>query len=453
MLSWLMCAALLVDPRASRGEVSGGVSAETRGGFAPPQAGAPSGPAFLLLLVPNFDVRVRHRRRGVLSFGVAPRILFRVPNLLRVTRPIFLGQASLAYAVPLDRRWDLFVGTNTSVGEIDYTAANLLFNARQPDLAASNVLAFAIGDARIAFTGLLARRHRLTIAPNLGYRKSLNAEVPETDPTMPTVRPRTYPNQLAGNLALSYGYIATRKDEVQVLTYNGVTKFDPGATFLTNDARLGWVHQIDRRVTSQLDAGVLTALRIQPDESLTAAQRQPPLRTVLPVGSARIGGRLRSRARYTLDGTIGASVTGYFDAVRGTLAPRAGGTITLNADLPPRWSVGLNSSVFTAATASPLPFIPTRDGGSVPQTESAVLNQIPIRYQIDDNMQVEFGAIANFRMPHFAAGTTQGTQTEVWGYVAFRIAGGTARGRREVAQRRVGTGQGAATGSGGAGPR
>jgi hypothetical protein len=90
---------------------------------------------------------------------------------------------------------------------------------------------------------------------------------------------------------------------------------------------------------------------------------------------------------------------------------------------------------------------------SVPQTETIILNQIPIRYRINDEMTIEFGAITNFRMPHLGLGTTRGTQVEAWGYVAFRVAGGTARGGREVTQRAIGTGQGAAVGAGGVGRR
>ncbi|MBC8072312.1 MAG: hypothetical protein IAG13_28580, partial [Deltaproteobacteria bacterium] len=155
----------------------------------------------------------------------------------------------------------------------------------------------------------------------------------------------------------------------------------------------------------------------------------------------------------SLDGSVGANLTGYFDAVRGTLAPRAGGTVTLTATLPPRWSIGYIGSVFTAATREPLRIDLEGDLPDGYQIESAILNQVPVRYIIDDNTQIEFGAIVNLRMPHFLADDFTERQTEVWGYFAFRIAGGTARGRREVASRSVGGGQGAATGSGGGGAR
>ncbi|MBC8070884.1 MAG: hypothetical protein IAG13_21330, partial [Deltaproteobacteria bacterium] len=304
MLPWLMCAALLVDPQAGRGEISAGVSAELRGGYAPVQAGAPERASMLMLVVPNIDLRYRHRRAGVLTFGYSPRVLYRLPNFLSVERPLFLHQLSLVYGVALNRRWDMFLGTNASLGEIDYTAVTQVFDPLQTEVPDADVLNFAIGDGQLLFTGFLAPRHRLSIAPSVGYRRSLNdnqvvqPDPPPGEPVDPNAAPlprTSFPNQVSGNLFLSYGYQATRRDEIRLLTFNGVTAFDPGATYLTDDVRLGWVHQIERRVTSEIDAGVLSARRIQPDPDLPA-EAQPELQRVLPVGSARIGGRLRARA-------------------------------------------------------------------------------------------------------------------------------------------------------------
>ena len=453
MLHWAMYAALLVDPRAGRGEVSGGVVVELRGGIAPIQPGRPEVPSFLMLVVPNIDFRYRHRRAGVLGFGYSPRMFYRVPNQLGVQRPLFLHQLSLTYSVPLDRRWELYARTNASIGDIDYTAASLVFQGPQANLANTPVLSFAIGDAELRFVGRIRPRHTITFATTAGYRIALDPQdQPIQGPGGMTNAPLlSYPNQRAGYLGLGYSYAASRRDQISITSYNGVIEFDPGGIFVSNDGRVGWNHQIRRRVLSEIDAGALSAQVVSVDPGVPVVPRSK----VQPVGNARISGRLRSRARYTLDGSIGATYTGFFDAVRGQLSPRAGGSVTLTAAFPPRWSVGLISSLFTPATARPLPPIVLNmaTGQSVPQTETIILNQIPIRYRVNDEMSIEFGAIANFRMPHLAAGTTAGTQVEAWGYVAFRIAGGTARGGREVATRGVGTGQGAATGAGGVGRR
>ncbi len=453
MLNWLMFATLLVDPRAGRGEVSGGVVVELRGGIAPRQAGLDEVPSFLMVVVPNVDFRFRHRRGGVLTFGYSPRMLVRQPNQLLLRRPLFLHQGTLSYAVALNRRWDMFAGTNASVGDIDYTAQNLVLPNQQTQVANTAVLQFAIGDAGMNFVGRVAPRHTIGISPSVGYRRALNRSSQPIDSADDTVLPATLPDQTGGNIGLSYAYRATRRDQLGFLTYNGIVAFNPGGSFVTDDVRVAWTRQVDTRVTSEIDAGVYSAQVIEEDPNPAINSRG----RVIPVGSARIGGRLRSRSAYTLDGTIGASSIGFFDAVRGRLSPRAGGSITLTATMPPRWSAGLITSYFTSVDP-PLPLVPDlndRDPPArmIPQTESALLNQIPIRYRINDDMSIEFGVIANFRMPHIALATVAGTQIEAWGYFAFRIAGGTARGGREVASRGVGTGQGAATGQGGAGTR
>src|SRR5262245_20744897 len=176
MLNWVMFATLLVDPRAGRGEISGGVVLELRGGLAPIAPGRPEVGSFVMLVVPNVDFRFRHRRNGVFGFGYSPRMFYHVPNQLGVNRPLFLHQLSLSYAVALDRRWDFYARTNASIGDIDYTAASTVFQGPQAQLANRPVLSFAIGDAETRFVGRLRPRHTLTFALTAGYRISLDEE-------------------------------------------------------------------------------------------------------------------------------------------------------------------------------------------------------------------------------------------------------------------------------------
>ncbi|MFO0633938.1 MAG: hypothetical protein U0168_13900 [Nannocystaceae bacterium] len=57
MLSLPLALALLVDPRAGRFDVSGGVVAELRGGYAPVAPNQPASASFLTLITPNIDLR------------------------------------------------------------------------------------------------------------------------------------------------------------------------------------------------------------------------------------------------------------------------------------------------------------------------------------------------------------------------------------------------------------
>lgn len=436
MLSLPLALALLVDPRAGRFDVSGGVVAELRGGYAPVAPNQPASASFLTLITPNIDLRYNHRRRGLLTFGYAPRMLYRVPNLLRLARPLFLHQFQLRHVVSLDRRWTMGTSAIASVGELDYTALGIAFTGPQAAAPRADVIEFAIGDVSMSFTGRLDSRRSIAIVPSAGFRYPFGQDT-APDPDNPVT---AFPQQYAGNLGLAYSERVAPRDNVYVQSYQGVVDFRPGAMFVNSDSRVGWTRQVLRRLESRLDVGVFNAQVLAQQDAAARLRGR-----VLPVGSYRLGGRLRSRAAYTIDGAFAAGVSGFFDVLGGNVQPRATGSAQLTVAMPPRWTFGLVSSLYTAATAQPLP----RSTGGVPQTESAFLNQLPITYRIDDTKRIEFGLITNVRTPHLASSSFAGTQLEAWLYVAFRIAGGTARGGREVTNRGVGTGQGANVGSGG----
>ncbi|MBK8238043.1 MAG: hypothetical protein IPK74_21150 [Deltaproteobacteria bacterium] len=431
-VSTLLASVLAIDPQASRVDLSGGVVAEVRGGYAPVAPNQPSQFSFLTLVTPNVDLRYRHRRGGTLTFGYAPRMLLRLPNILSLKRPLFLHQLQLSHAVALDRRWNMTTSAAASVGELDYTALGIAFNGQQTAAPQADVIQFAIGDLGLNFTGRLDARRSLAIVPSAGLRVPFNQS--------PAPGQTSFPAQYAGNLGLAYSEAVAPLDDVYVQSYQGVVDFRPGGLFVNSDTRVGWTRQVRRRLETRLDGGVFNAQVL--------AQQDAPNRLrgrVLPVGSFRLGGRLRARARYTMDGAFATGLSGFFDVLGGNVSPRATGSVQLTVAMPPRWTFGVVSAIYTAATLRPLP---TASNG-VPQTESSFLNQVPIGYRIDDTKSVEFGFIANIRTPHLASSSFTGTQLEAWLYVAFRIAGGTARGGREVTRRGVGSGQGANVGNGG----
>lgn len=426
MLSWIPALVLAIDPRATRVDISGGVTAEVRGGYAPVIVTLPSKPSFLAVLVPSADLRVM-RHRGVFNLGYAPRLLLRQPNLFDVARPLVLHTITSGYQVALTRTWRLVAAATANVGELDYTAANLVFGQIQPNLPNTELLRFALFGAQVTIDGRIAPRHSLAITPSMTIRQPLNVA---------SERRGILPSARAGNLALLYSYDATRLDTLQLAANPGVLDFEPGALFFNIDARAAWARRIRPRLAARLDAGAFATTVIDRQDAATN-----PGSRVLPVGGAALEGRLFGRSHFVLDANINAGFLGFYDYVQGTLQPRGGGGVQLTASLPPRWSVGLNASLFTAATRRPQAVVM----GQPPPFESVVLSQIPVTYRIDDYKQIEFGAIANFRMPHLRADDFSGTSKEIWGYVAFRISGGTARGRREINGRNT-IGSGAVTG-------
>jgi hypothetical protein len=81
-------------------------------------------------------------------------------------------------------------------------------------------------------------------------------------------------------------------------------------------------------------------------------------------------------------------------------------------------------------------------GPRIDPDETFFAFDVPVTYRIDENLAAEFGGIVTTRAPHFRSDQFELHNTEVWGYVAFRFAMGTARGAREVERRDgpIGTG-------------
>jgi hypothetical protein len=67
--------------------------------------------------------------------------------------------------------------------------------------------------------------------------------------------------------------------------------------------------------------------------------------------------------------------------------------------------------------------------------ETLIRGQTPVTYTINRFSALEFGAIVSVRGSHLAAQEFRFTQLELWGYLAFRVGAGTARGQNEVAGR------------------
>ena len=427
-LGSLLALLLAVDPRAKAVDVSGGAVAELRGGRAPVVIDAEPEPSMLMVLIPNVDFRLRMRRRGVLMFGYAPRFVLRVPNILGVRRPLVLHQLSLLYDVSLSRRWDFSGAVTSSVGELDYTANNLVLGTMQGTTPSDAVLQYAVVEANQTFTARASSVDTFIFGPAFAYRTPIGEDAQLVDDPLPEQVAMIMPEQLSGSLVAGYTRSVSSRDDISVQVTPGVMSFRPGALFATVDARLAWSRQLASRLRSRLDGGVFTVRVIdERDDPFGARSR------VLPVGNAGLTGRLLSRARVRLEGDVTAGINGFFDVLRGTVQPRVGGSAQLAAEMPPRWRAGVLVSFFTSANSNPQTVV---DGDLPLLDETVLFAQTPVTYMIDERMFFEFGTIITARGPHLSVEDFSfANQLELWGYVAFRFSIGTSRGGREVGGR------------------
>jgi hypothetical protein len=424
-----LCLLLAIDPRAKAVDVSGGVMAEVRGGRAPVVIDAEPEPSMLLVVIPNFDLRVRMRRRGMLMFGYAPRFVLRVPNILGVRRPLVLHQLSMLYDVAMSRRWDFSGALTSSVGELDYTANNLVLGTMQGTTPSSAILQYAVVEANTTFTARATSVDTFLFGPAFAYRTPIgeNAQLTE-DPTVEQIA-MILPEQLSGSFVAAYTRTVTPRDDVSLQATPGIMSFTPGALFSTVDGRIAWGRQIRPRLRSRIDGGVFAVHVLDRRDDPFGSRNR-----VLPVANVGLTGRLLSRARVRLEGDVSAGINGFFDVLRGTVQPRAGGSVQLSAEMPPRWRAGVLVSFFTSANREPQTVV---DGPQPLLDETVLFVQTPVTYMIDRRMFLEFGSIVTARGPHLTVDEfSYADQLEVWGYVAFRFSIGTARGGRELEGRR-----------------
>lgn len=437
---------LLVDPRAQRVDVSGGITVELRGGRAPrvPSPLVKPEPAIMMIVQPNVDFSTVHRSRGSFTFGYAPRVQWRFPNRLSIKRPLLLNEAYLRYALGLTRRWTLSVDATGAVGEIDYTSLQVALGPEQAATPDIDVAQFGVAHAQVDFVTVPGPRTRVSFGPRfdmrIPYGRSARA-ADESTTEMPTGL-RQLPQQISGGFLATYEYALTWRDRVDVTALPGVVDYDGDLTFANVDARVGWGRSLTALWAGHVDFGVFAAHALRFDREPSdaeAAGTEPVDRTrVFPVGSLELTGRLWSGARRRyLEGSLSGGVIGFFDRVAERVDPRGYVALALNASLPPRWAVGVRGSMYTAATLEP-----RRRRQVGPTTldlpETVIQAQTPVTYEIDHQTRFEFGTILSVRGSHFASERFRFSLLETWLYCAIRFAGSTARGRRELGPRSSG---------------
>ncbi len=435
-LSLLAVLWFAADPAASRVDVSGGAAIELRGGIAPPSPQEDSAPSVLIILTPDVDMEFASRRGTLFNLGYTPRVQYRYPNRIDVNRPLLLHQGYAILRQQVDPRWVLGMTLGGSVGEVDYNSAPEIVgdgsDAPNVNPGSVSVLEIAAASAGLTAEGRLTRRHTLGLQTNVVYRTPLG--VPEVSEENTQLSSSGIPEQLNVSASVSLDTRVSAVDAVEVEVTPGYFDYNSAATqFVTAQAVAQWRRDIRPSLQSTVGAGVFGSAGIGDTQTDDAP--------VLPVALASVTGGLVRSASRSVDATLSAGLTPYFDRVQVDLSPRATINGSVQLSLPPRWTVrGLVGAV-TNATRDPRDPRQNADGTTQPITESQFRVAAPVTYQISDEQQFEFGLLMTARAPHFASETFSLGQSEAWLYVAYRIGAGTARGGQEVG----GGGQGAVT--------
>jgi hypothetical protein len=428
----MIAAVVAVDPRARRVDVSGGVAVELRGGVAPRTFVDPPEPTLLMIVSPNADLEVRHRRSGTFNLGITPRVQYRTPNRLSVERPIVLAQMYATHEADITRTWRSRWDLGASVGELDYTGVIFALGDGQATTFDVDVAQFAFASAQAELAGRVAPKHTILLAPRFELRAPIGRTADAARDGLSLL-----PTQLFGTVALGHRIQVTDIDAVETTVRPGLVDYNGEVTFFSGDGRVGWQRRFRPALRGQADVGVFGArtLRTTDDAATQAGEVK-----VFPVGGLQLIGRLYGRSTHEVEGNLGAGVVGFFDRVTERVEPRANVTAGITTFVPPKWRIGISAMGFTPVTREPVPLI-----GAMMQRipETVVTATTPVTYTIDDHAQFEFGTVFSVRGSHFADPDFEFTQLEAWLYVAFRFAGGTSHGGEVAGARRGPIGVGA----------
>ena len=240
-------------------EAAAGVDGEVAAGRAPVQLTGPEENSLTFTLVPGAGLRLRSATNR-LSLSYTPRIFYRVPNALAVSRPLVLHQVSLDNALELSRRLAWASSAQVSVGEIDYTASGLVFDPGSSAVRTS-VVDIVRSEGQTGFQMELTRRLRWTSALSADYTTPLG-DTPSATAIPPTVDTGelanvgvgTVPESAQVSAESSFSYALSRADRVAVngeVTYQW---FPDTGRFLLLSPDVSWTSALNKRTNIALSA-------------------------------------------------------------------------------------------------------------------------------------------------------------------------------------------------------
>lgn len=357
-------------------------TADVAAGIQPVVAGEPGEPAVTASLSPT--IGATDDTRAVFRGTYSPRAFWRHPYGLGVLRPALLHSLQLAYS-PLPRgRTQLALGSNATMGELDYTAVSTVFGTGQ-SVAPTDPF---IDVLRAAIEASL--RH--AVDQRLATQATLSASYQETSFGTGSAAFSSYDVRL--NPSLSYRL--TRRDTLSAVVTSHAAFFDT-ADQLSLELSAGYARVLSRRLQFTASGGVG---RIQefahddqaPDQDVDGrVQLTRPLHYGL--GSFALQ-RSRERGSDTVSVGLGARVDPFLQQMR----PLASASVNSVEQLSRRVSLGASATAFTVVFAEPIALAPgDADTFVVSETGANVSSYVSVQFE---DLMLSSGFRLGFRAPH-----------------------------------------------------
>src|SRR6187399_787115 len=156
------CGLLLVAFSSSVVEGAVGADGEVAAGRAPVEYTGPSTNALTFTLVPGIGARLRGPD-STLTLSYTPRIFYRLPNALDVDRPLVLHQVALDHVAEVGQRLSWTSSAQLSIGQIDYTAAGVVYDPSLSTSVRSSITDIVRGVGQTGFQYELSRHTTLNL--------------------------------------------------------------------------------------------------------------------------------------------------------------------------------------------------------------------------------------------------------------------------------------------------
>jgi hypothetical protein len=405
-------------------EAAAGVDGEVAAGRAPLQLGSQEQDSITFTLVPGVGLRLRSPT-NVLSLAYTPRIFYRVPNELGVSRPLVLHQVQLADALRTSRRMTWASTAQVSVGELDYTSSALVFD---PGSAAvrTSVVDIVRAEGLTGFQLDVTRRLRWTAQVSGDYTTPIDDQATAAPVTVEgdlgNVGVGTVPESAQVSTQSSLSYAVTRYDRIAAngeVTYQW---FPDTGRFLLLSPTLSWDSSLSARTTMGISGGFVYVITLAtPDDS-------DPGDAVGGAGSFRVDSIVYRERNVRVSTGFGANLDWFFDPIAGTSQPRAGANAGTNIDIGRDWNISPNVSFYTILRDASTTVGETPEGAMVPNAQiitpdaTQLRGEIPFTYRITPEVAINFGARGSLRGRSLTQdGFRLDERYEIWAFFGLTV--------------------------------
>lgn len=366
--------------------LAAGARAEAATGVTPRAPGEEPEPGVVLELAPLLALREWDARQAFI-LRYRPRLSFRYPNFLGMTRPLLLHAGELSYNHALSRRLVWAVDTSAYYGEVGYQEVPRIVGSGPASGADRAVVQFAGVTPSTRFDYAVTRRYTVGV----GFLGSYATAVGDYE---------DLPTTVEGYGLVEQRWTLGRRDSLTVPLTVGEADADPGFRYQVASGALGWGHAITRSSSSTLMVGA-TGVRELGTEDTSY--------DLFPMAEAGAEGQLSSWPGARLRGSLATGLQSTMDATTGVLRPIATANAGLVLATPP-WSTHLDLGANAPVTREPV---------EPPVSETFLFGSLWTERRARSGLSYEFGVRTAQRAAHPRVDPWTVTDYDVLGFFAI----------------------------------